>query len=217
MNLKNTLKILCASSLSLFIAALSAGQAVADDSDTHSQSLHQSSDQHGFSYNYTEARYLNVSLDDDGVDLDGTGFEIEGSIGLGQHFQAFAGYEDIGFDHDVDISEWVVGFGAHRSILPGLDLVANLGYVSEDVETSHGDHSDDGYLANVGIRKKVGEQGEFLAKVEQLKLDEVGSTTSIELAGEMHVTSRLALGLGVDISDDVTTYFAEARYYIGKH
>ena len=63
MKLKNTLKILCASSLSLCIAALSAGQAVADDPDTHSQSLHQSSDHHGFSYNYTEARYPNVTLE----------------------------------------------------------------------------------------------------------------------------------------------------------
>ena len=86
MKLKNTLKALCASSLSLFIAVLLAGQAVANDSDTHhetSQALHQSSDHHGFSYNYTEARYLNVALEEDGVDLDGSGFEIEGSIGLG--------------------------------------------------------------------------------------------------------------------------------------
>lgn len=171
-----------------------------------------------FSYNYAELRYIDITVDDHGSDLDGNGFEFEGSIGIGNMFQAYALYEDIGFDHEIDLSEWAVGFGAHFAVVPGMDFVAELGYISEVIkEPGHADHSDDGYLLGVGVRKKIGERGEVQFGINFVDFSTAGSITSFELVGEMHVMPSLAIGVGINASDEATAYFAEARFYFGGH
>lgn len=205
---------------SLAVALCSGGTALAENNDGHheaSQSQHKSSHS-DFSYNYTEMRYLDVTVDEAGVDLGGDGFEIEGSVAVGDKYHAYALYEKIGFDHSIDLDEWAVGFGTHFSIAPGADFLAQIGYISEEVsEPAHATHSDDGYVLGIGVRKKVGDGGEILVAVDFTDLSDAGSITSFELAGEVHVTQNLALGLGVNVSDEATAYFAEARLYFGSH
>ena len=207
----------------ILIAALSlccSELALAEDSHGHHAPASSGHDtaHAGFSYNYAELRYIDMTVDDHGSDLDGDGLEFEASVGLGERFQAYALYEKIGFDHEIGLSEWAVGFGTHLSIAPGLDIVADLGYISEEVtEPGHADHADDGYLFGLGLRKKIGEQGEIQVAVNFADFKEAGSVTSYELVGEMHVLPNLAIGVGINAGAEATAYFAEARFYFGSH
>lgn len=207
--------------LAVSIALCSVGAVSAEESHGGSHSADASghgSSHSSFSYNFTELRYINVTVDEPGGDLDGDGFEFMGSVGLGDKFQAYFLYEDIGFDHDIDLAEWAIGFGTHMPIVDGTDFVAELGYISEDIkEPGHATHSDDGYQLGIGVRHKVGEKGEVQFGIDFVDFSGAGSITSFELAGEMHVSSNVALGLGVDLSDEATAYFAEARIYFGGH
>ena len=159
-----------------------------------------------------------MTFEEGHTELDGDGFEFEGSVGIGDRFQAYALYKDIEFDHGFDQSEWAVGFGTHYSIAPGLDLVADLGYISETLsEEGHGSHDDSGPVLGAGLRKQVGERGEIAFAVNYMNFEHIGSLTSYEVIGEMHVLPTLALGVGVTTSRLATSYFAEARLYFGGH
>ena len=158
-----------------------------------------------FSYNYGELRYINMKVDEDHTELDGNGFEFEGSVGIGDKFLAYALYKDIGSNHGFDISEWAVGFGTHFSMAPGLDLVADLGYISETLsEEGHGSHDDEGYVLGAGLRKQVGERGEIAFAINYTDVNTAGSTTSYEFVGEMHVLPTLAIGVGINTSKEAT-------------
>jgi hypothetical protein len=206
--------------LMIALALCSGSMAFASESQDHhgvASSGHDTSHS-GFSYNYGELRYINMTVDDHGSDLDGNGFEFEGSVGIGDRFQAYALYEGIGFDHGIDLKEWAVGFGTHFSMAPGLDLVADLGYISETLsEEGHGSHDDEGYVLGAGMRKQVGERGEIAFAIDYTDFKSAGSTTSYELIGEMHVLPTLAIGVGINTSKTATAYFAEARFYFGGH
>lgn len=206
--------------LTAAVSLCTGGMALAEESQEHhgtASSGHDSSHS-AFSYTFAELKYINITEDEEGADLDGNGIELEVSVALSNRFHAFALYEDIGFDHDIDLTEWAAGFGAHWNIVPGMDFVTELGYLSEEVtEPGHEAHSDDGYLLAVNLRKKIGEQSEIQLGIDFADFSEAGSTTSFGLVGEMHVLPRLAVGAGIDMNADSTTYFAEARYYFGEH
>ena len=207
---------LAKAALAVSVALCSGNIAFAEDSHHGAASFGHGDSHSGFSYNYAEGRLIDITIDDHGADLDGTGFEFEGSVGLGDKFQAYALYKDLGFDQDIDVSEWAVGFGTHLSIVPGADFVAEIGYISEEKkEAGHSPHSDEGLIMGLGVRKKVGEKGEVQFGVNYIDFSEAGSVTSYELVGEMHVLPSLALGVGVTASSEATAYFAEARFYFG--
>ncbi len=205
----------------LWIVALCcANVALAEDSQDHHGAavVEHHAPNSAFSYNFVELRYIDTTIDEAGGDLDGTGVEIEGSVAVGDRFQAFALYEDIGFDHEIDLSEWAIGFGTHFAVAASADFVAEVGYVSEEIsEPGHATHSDEGYLMGVGFRQKIGERGEIQLGVSFVDFSEAGSRTTYELVGEMHVLPTVAVGVGIDISADATSYFAEARVYFGGH
>src|SRR4051812_40099125 len=54
------------------------------------------------SYSYAELGYVDTTLDGDGVDVDGDGFALRGSLAVHPNFFVFANYQDLSFDRNVD-------------------------------------------------------------------------------------------------------------------
>ncbi len=164
----------------------------------------------GMSYNYIEAAYVDTEIDD-GLDVDGDGLLLNGSVELGENFFLTAGYGTQEFDFSVDLDQWAVGIGGHAPITDKLDFVASLSYIDAEVDTPFGDIEDDGYGAGVGLRGKVTDNIELEGGVNYVDLDDGGDDTSFAFGGRYYFTENFALGAGVEFGDDVTSWQAGVR------
>ena len=162
------------------------------------------------SYNYVEAAYVDTEIDD-GLDVDGDGVFVNGSVELGDTFFLTAGYGSQEFDFSVDLDQWAVGIGGHAPISDNIDFVAALRYIDAEVDTPFGDIDDDGYGAGVGLRARVTDNIELEGGVNYVDLDDGGDDTSFAFGGRYYLTENFALGAGVELGDDVTSWQAGVR------
>ncbi|NKB98991.1 MAG: outer membrane beta-barrel protein [Pseudomonadales bacterium] len=165
----------------------------------------------GLSYNYIDAVYVDSEIDD-GLDIDGDGIAVAGSVAIGESTFLHAGYGTLEFDGGVDLDQWTVGFGAHAPIADNVDIVGRLGYVDAKLDTPFGDADDDGYSVGIGLRGKLSESFELEGGVSYVDLDDSGDDTSFNLGARYYLTENFALGAGVNLGDDVTTWNAGVRF-----
>ena len=156
------------------------------------------------SYNYVEANYLDTEIDD--LDIDGDGLSLSGSVEIGDSAFLFAGFGSLDFDRGVDLDQRTIGLGAHTSISDNVDLVGTIGYVDAELDTPFGDADDDGYSVGVGLRGKVADAFELEGGISYVDLDDSGDDTTFNFGGRYYFTETFALGAGVGIGDDVTTW-----------
>lgn len=202
------------------------GSAIAQDEehgDTHGTPSHHESESHqgGLSYDFFELKYIDTEAEfhehghEGGhtVEVPGDGFAIEGSVGIAEHFNLFAGYTDVAYDSGAGFKEVEAGIGAHVSPVHGLDLLARVGYVYEDAE-HHG--TENGYVLSVGFRKHIaiGRGAELYGRINHVEL--VEGEQSYELGLEFHIGAGLALGVAAEKADESTSYFLTLRYYFGE-
>lgn len=164
-------------------------------------------------YTYLEASYVDIELDD--VDADGDGFAFGGSVALGDAFHLAGTYSDYDMDFGIDVQELLLGVGYHFGLSRGLDLVAEGGYASTDVDTRFGDFDDSGLYLSGGLRWMVLERMELNGGVRYVDLDDSGDGTALLLGGLFHLTPDLALGGGLELSDDDEVYNVGVRLYLG--
>ena len=164
----------------------------------------------GISYDYIEAAYIDTEIDD-GLDVDGDGVGFAGSAALGDTLFLHAAYGTQEFDAGVDLDQWTVGIGAHTSLTDNLDIVGRVGYVNAELDTAFGDADDDGYLVGLGLRTRLSDLIELEGGVSYVDLDEAGDETSFDVDGRFYLTNNFALGAGVSLGDDITTYRVGVR------
>ncbi len=166
----------------------------------------------GFSYNYLEAAYIDTQIDDGDLDVDGDGIGVAGSVELGESFFLEASYGRQEFDFDVDLDQWTVGLGAHAPLSDAIDLVGRVGYVDAEIDTDFGSIDDDGYLAGIGLRGRVADNFELEGGVNYVDLGDGGDATTFEFGGRLYLSPNFAIGAGVELDDDVTTWNAGVRF-----
>ena len=95
------------SAVSGAVAALLAGPVMAD----------------GFSYNYLEANFRSTEIEDiePGVDLEGDGFGIAGSVEFGSTIHGFASVSGTEYEDVIDIGSLTAGLGFSHSLAPALE------------------------------------------------------------------------------------------------
>jgi len=163
------------------------------------------------SYSYAELGYVDTELDGDGVDVDGNGLALRGSLPVTPDFFVFAGYTDLDFDFDVDLSLLEVGGGGHWPLSDKIDLVGKLGIVKAEVDVGRFDDDDTGILLGARVRGALAPKFELEGGFDYRNID-VGDETTLVLEGRYFFMPQLAGGLSVSIGDDVTSLGINARW-----
>jgi hypothetical protein len=163
------------------------------------------------SYSYAELGYVDTELDGDDFDVDGDGLALRGSLPVTPNFFVFAGYQDMNFDFDVDLSVLEVGGGGHWPLSDKIDIVGKLGVVKAEVDVGRFDDDDTGVLLGARVRGAVAPKFELEGGFDYRNID-VGDETTIVLEGRYFFIPQLAGGVGVSIGDDVTSLGLNVRW-----
>lgn len=118
----------------------------------------------GPEYTYAELGYVNTN----GDDVDGDGFDANISFGATDLIFLKFGYRrdwlDVtGVTGDVDANTFLIGAGAHYTVMDQLDLVGSLSYVDIEYSSITPSQGDDGYEASIGVRSMVTKELELNA------------------------------------------------------
>lgn len=170
------------------------------------------------SYSYVEAGYGETEIDvGQGFgDVEGDGFSLAGSLAVAPNWHVFADFAGADFDFNVESTSYRVGGGFNYGISDTADVIARLSYVNVEVEvdTAFGTFSEDedGFGLGVGLRGEVVDNFELEGGIEYLDLGgDGGDDTSFIAEGRYFFTPMFAVGAGVEIGDDFTTYGINAR------
>ncbi len=155
------------------------------------------------SYTFLEVSYQYADLDD--LDVDGNGYAVEGSVGIGDHFFVAASYSDLDFDRGVDTESYAIGVGVHFPLSDATDVVIDLAYLDAEASVSGSSVSvsDDGYGIGVGVRGRTYENWEVEAGVQYTNFDE--SDISGHLAARYFFTPQFSVGADLTIVDEAYT------------
>ncbi len=162
-------------------------------------------------YTYLEGGYQAIDLDD--LDVDGDGFGIGGSLGITDRVHLKAAYSDLDLDFGIDVSSYELGIGGSLPLSEPVHLVGEVGYTKSELDSSIIDADDDGYFLSGGFRWMASPQFELNAFINYVDLDDSGDDTSLSVGALYSITDDLAVGAGIDRSDDVTGYSIGLRYY----
>lgn len=162
----------------------------------------------GPSYNYIEAGYQSVDLDD-GPTLDGYG--LAGSFAVAENFHVFGGLGEVK-KSPVTLTSSELGVGYNTPLTGTTDLVLRAAWVHGEVKASgFGSSSDNGWGAQAGVRSMLTEQFELNGFVTHVDLFD-DSETGFSIGAVYHFTHNFGLSGGVDASSDATGWNLGVRF-----
>ncbi len=172
----------------------------------------------GPSYSYIQATYQEIDVDlGGGTDADGDGFGVAGSVAINDSWFVFASYASSDLESVIDLDQFAVGAGWHSALSDRTDWFATLAYI--DFEASArglGSASESGYGASVGIRSMLQPNLELYGSLGYSDLGDGADGTAIAGGLWYTVSGNLALGLGFDAGEDITSYGLGVRLYFDK-
>ena len=167
------------------------------------------------SYRYVDAAHFpEAEIDADGVDVDGDGLQLRGSLPVYENIFALAEFQDLNLDNGVDATRMMVGAGGHWALGGNLDLIARGGVVQYEVDFGRFDDDDTGLFAGVRLRTIVAPKVEIEGGVEHLAVDVAGIDGDTYLIGEgrYNFTSQFSAGALITLGGDVSVFGAQARF-----
>lgn len=171
------------------------------------------------SYNYVQLDYGWVTVEDvvlPGLDIDGDGAGISGSVELGDSWFIEAGYGKTDFDTGLETETIAAGFGFHAPVSGNTDFVAALSYISADFSDGDDSFSDDGWGAVIGIRAMATEQLEIDAALSYAEIGGVSGDVTLGLAAIYNFNDVFSAGANVSFEEDAYGYGLGVRFYWGK-
>lgn len=175
------------------------------------------------SYNYVDAAYARVDIDDFNEDADG--FLLRAAIEVTDHVFVFGGYSDLtidltGFDvfltENIDLREYDFGVGYAWPVGNASSLYGKLSYVSVETESFFTTVDDDGYGLALGLRTRPALNVELEGYIDYVDLSDFGDETTFGAAARFFVTPQFALGAEVAFGDDSTSFGAGLRWHWGR-
>jgi hypothetical protein len=164
-------------------------------------------------YDFVEAGLYYDEIDTGDFDVDGDGFRIAGSIALSPRWHAFTSYENLDFDFGVDVDTFEIGGGYHVPLVPDLDLVVELSYVTSDGGSGPIDFDDSGLAASLGVRTMLLPALEVAGFVDYVDLDDIRDDTMLRGETWYEWTPSIAFGASLEIGSDEVAFGFGARWY----
>lgn len=172
----------------------------------------------GLSYSYIQASYQEVDIDfGGGINADGDGFGVAGSVEIAESWFLFADYSSFDFESVVDFTSLSAGAGWHTGISDQTDFFATFGYAEAEIDVQgFGSVDDSGYGASIGVRSMVSDSLELYGSLGYVDLGNGADGTAIGAGLWYSVSGNMAVGLGASFDDDVTAYGVGFRLYFDK-
>lgn len=174
----------------------------------------------GLSFNYAEAGYGIIKIDDGGFSADGGGFLADASYEPVENVHVVASVVSASVDANgmpisADITGYSIGAGYHMPIEGvGKPLVvgATITYDNSQIEvTGFPKETDDGYTASAGARAMVTDVVEVNAGFAHS--DSGGDTSNnVSLGGVYNFTPQVAGVVGLGHSSTTDTYSFGVRF-----
>ncbi len=163
-------------------------------------------------YNYAELRYI-IDADVNDSDIDGDGYAFGGSIRIDELFYAFADYESLAFDLNIDTTIVQGGMGF---IVPfdKVNGIAELALVHGDADSNLGGLDETGYRLGAGVRGYITPDLELRATFNRIDLDEDDSY--LTLAGDYFLSKDFSVNITKEWSAEVERLAIGIRYYLGE-
>jgi hypothetical protein len=170
-----------------------------------------------FSYNFVQAGYQEIDIDDDlfsGFDVDGDGYFVSGSFELSDNWFVAGGYASSDFDFGVDLDELSVGAGYHVPLNNNVDFYGLLSLVRVEASASGlGSSDENGYAAEIGVRGMIGDRFELNGSLGYVDLDDGGDGTAFGAGLLYQFSNAFAAGLALNFEEDVKAYGIGVRLY----
>lgn len=163
----------------------------------------------GPSYNYAELGYLNLDVDGGGS-LDG--FRVGGSIAISPQFHILADYMQVS-DNPVTLDGTTLAAGFNMPLGQGAtDFVARVGWVraGAEIDIINFDESDDGWMAQAGLRSMVSPQLELNAFVTHT--DVAGSDTAFSVGAVYSFSKAFGVFGNAEFADGGTLASVGVRF-----
>ena len=172
----------------------------------------------GPSYSRIQASYQEVDLDlGGGIDADGDGFGLAGSMAIGDSWYGFVDYQTADLESVVDLTILTIGGGWHTAMTTNTDFFAELGFADGEIDVSgFGSEDDSGYSVSVGVRSMVSQQLELYGSIGQVDFDDFGDGTNVNAGLWYTASGNFAIGLGATFDDDITRYGLGVRLYFDR-
>lgn len=148
-------------------------------------------------YSYVELGYQETELED----VDGDGFALRGSLAFHENIFGFAGYQDLSFDNDADLSLLQVGVGGRIPLNPKVDLVGTIAFGKGEVEVGPFDEDEDGFILGGKLRGAVTESFELEGGVEHIDLGDFFDDTLMVVEGRYFFVENFSGGLRLEFGD----------------
>lgn len=158
------------------------------------------------SYSNVELKYLNLSLNDSVVDVNGDGYALAGSYALGDKMFLLGEWQEQSYDFGIDGHQYEIGAGFHHALSSTLDFVGTLSYLDSKVDVGPFNANDDGFGLGAGIRTRLGKDFELDASLKYVDFDKSGSDTGLSANGRWYFKKSMALSFGIDNTDNVDAW-----------
>ncbi|MCV2883633.1 porin family protein [Aestuariibacter sp. AA17] len=167
-------------------------------------------------WNYVEASYADLSLDD--LDVDTDGFALNGSFEFAENFFLAAGVSDMSKTDDglrFEYETMSIGLGFNQEIATGTDFYGIVSIEHAEAKLSYGYMSDgdddNGMGLRLGVRSMVASNVELDASAGIVKIGDE-SYKLYRLGGQYFFTDNFSAGASFESGEDYDTWMLTGRY-----
>jgi hypothetical protein len=167
------------------------------------------------SYRYVDAAHFpEAKVDDNNGNVDGDGLQLRGSLPVHQNFFAFAEFQSLDLERNVDTTRLLIGGGGHWPINSKVDIVGRLGIVNYNVDVRGASDDDTGIFIGARVRAVVMPKLEVEGGVEHQHVAVFGLKNDTYLVGEAryNFTSQWSAGVIVNAGGDTNLIGAQGRF-----
>ena len=166
------------------------------------------------SYSFIEANYIDAGDFDGGNAFSFDGWNLRGSVELGEHFYLLGEYNSVSdnpFGTSLNIDTYEVGAGFRTPISDKADFFADASYANLDFSCNLcSDDSENGYHVRLGVRAELGSKFEGTIGVTHGDFGDYGDNTGLLLGGHFKFTENFGLVANVEVGDE-TLYTVGVR------
>jgi hypothetical protein len=164
-----------------------------------------------FTYTYAELGYAETEVQvAGGLDLDGDGLTLNGSVELSDEWHAFAALGNADLDFGIDLDTWQIGAGYRYPLRDDTDVYGRLMYVKMEFDVpGPGDPDEDGLGLQARLRHWINDDFEVEGGIQYLNVSD--SDITLQAEGRYYFQDNFSVGAGLSFGGDNDGFGISAR------